>query len=188
MRSCRSNNPVAASSNLSAQSCSPVVSVDKMRGNPETAAGATDAALERIANAEVAHRPPRVDRRILDADHGKRLEARQLRDDVIDQPLDEARLVGTAAEIGEWHDRDERTPRRRTDRWPLGLGQDQPIADPRHRHDPVMSILAWPERLAKRRDLDGEVALLDDCAGPGAIEEVILRDDHPPGFQKGIEQ
>ena len=159
-----------------------------MRGNPKTAAGATDAALERIANAEVAHRPPRVDRRILDAHHGKRLEARQLRDDVIDQPLDEARLVGTAPEVGEWHDRHERAPGRRTDRSPLGLGQDQPVADSRYRHDPVMSVLSGPKRLAKRRDLDGEVALLDDCAGPSAIEEVILRDDHPPGPEKGVDQ
>nr|WP_167458603.1 hypothetical protein [Mesorhizobium kowhaii] len=51
-----------------------------------------------------------------------------------------------------------------------------------------MSVLSRPKRLAKRRDLDGEVALLDDCAGPSAIEEVILRDDHPPGLEKGVDQ
>jgi len=50
--------------------------VGEVRGNPEAAAGAPDATLEHIANAEVAHRPPRVDRRIPDADHGKGLEAR----------------------------------------------------------------------------------------------------------------
>src|SRR5205807_312161 len=88
--------------------------VGEMRGNSEAAAGAPDATLEHIANADLAHRPPCVDRRIPGSEH--------------------------------------------------------------------------PERLAKRCDLDGEVALLHDCAGPSTIEEMILRDDHPPSFQKGIEQ
>src|SRR5262245_8835842 len=98
-----------------------------MGGHPELTVGAADAALDHITNAEVTHRPLVFGRRPLNRDHRKRLEARQFRDDVVDQPPDKTRLVGPPAEIREWHDRDERAPRRRTNRWPLGLRKDQSI-------------------------------------------------------------
>jgi hypothetical protein len=188
MRSCRSNNtPVAASSNFSAQSCAPVDASARCAATRRLPPARRTPPLDDIANAEVAHRPPRVDCRILDSDHRKSLEARQFRDDVVDQPFDQTRFVRTAAEIGEWHDRDERATRRRTDRRSLRPGQDQPIADTRHGRYPVVSIHVRPEHLAKRCHLDSEIALLDDCAWPGVIDEVILRDDHPSSFEKRIE-
>jgi hypothetical protein len=104
-------------------------------------------------------------------------ESAERRDDVGDDAVGEPRPVRLAAEIGEGEDRQ---PRHRGDlgRW-LAPRRDEAVADPRHRQDPPRLAVLAGERTAEGGDLHRQVALLDDGAGPGAGEEVLLRHRAP---------
>ena len=89
-------------------------SVDQLGGHPELAARFADAALHQILRAQLlgdfaqVHRLPLVDEGGVARDDEQLVPARQFRDDVLGQAIDEKFLFGIAAHIGEGQDGDRR--------------------------------------------------------------------------------
>ena len=76
-------------------------------------------------------------------------------------------------------------PARPAPRW--RRRHDEAIADARHGRDPVLPAVGRAERLAQRGDLHGQVAVLDDDAGPGPSEEIGLAHDPARRLGEGRE-
>ena len=81
--------------------------LDQLRRDAHFVAGAPNAALQDVADAELAghvahiHRAALVGKGRVAGDDGEGPEARQRRDDLLDQPVGEEALLGIAAEILE---------------------------------------------------------------------------------------
>ena len=86
--------------------------LNKLCGHPDAVAGFTETAFEHVADAEFTPDLFHIDRTPLEGkgripgDHKKRGVAGQRRDDVLSDPIGEELLLGVAAHVLEWQDRD----------------------------------------------------------------------------------
>ena len=161
---------------------------DQLRADAQALPGLVKAALEHIANAQLAPHPFDVDRPALVGktrtarDDKERPHARQRRDDVVDHAVDKIVLPRVAAQVGKGQHRErglvgQRQRRLVRDRgrvrsWRIGgLGQRrrEAVAEARHGADG-----ARPEQLAQRGDLHREVVLLHHPAGPHTLQQLFL--------------
>ena len=180
MRSWKSKTSSSAPSRRLRPELRAALAVDELGGDPEPVAAPAHRALEQIAHAELGRdladvgRAALVGQRRAQGDDGEAAEAAEGGDDLGDDAVGEPGAVRVAAEVGEGQDREPRDARDRRQR--LAPRREQAVADPRHGQDPVLPAVRGGERLAQAGDLHGEVALLDEAAGPGAGEEVLLGD------------
>ena len=102
----------------------------------------------------------------------KKVDARQRRDEVTDDTVDEIFPAGVAGQVGKGQHRERGLVRQRQRFWRRGgcCGrQRQLIADAWHRRDGTRA-----DQLAQSCDLDREVAFLDIQIGPDVFQKFRL--------------
>ena len=152
--------------------------------NPNLVLGQSNAALEQVAYPELAPDLPHVDGLALvgegrAAGHDReRLEAAQSRYQVCDDAIREVVLRQIRAEIGKGQDRDSRLSSL-SDRF---SGRNcrcaaETISNAGNRYDPILPAVTRPQCLAKRGDLDRNIAVLDHKAGPDPVHDLLFGDN-----------
>jgi hypothetical protein len=174
-------------------------SVDQLSGDAHPTSALAHRAFEHITDAKL---PPDllhinglafVGKTGIPRDDKKPTDARERGDDLLDHTVGEIFLFRVAAHIGEWQHRDRRlvgscrallrsaTIARRFSR------TEQAIAAPPDRYDPVLPVTVFLEYLAQRRDVDVDIAFLDDDAGPHPRHQLVFGDDRTLGRRQYAE-
>jgi hypothetical protein len=81
--------------------------------------------------------------------------------------------------IGSWRGSDRTFPFR--NHWP-----DEPITAMGHGLDPTLAARRLRQNPAQCRDLHGEVAFLDNLAGPGSLDQGVFRNHRAWPFEQGL--
>jgi len=66
--------------------------------------------------------------------------------------------------------------------------RNEAIAAPRHGQDKTPLVRAFAERLAQRRDVDGQVAFFHDGVGPEQPDQLVFLQHLPAPFDQGQQQ
>jgi len=174
--------------------------LDQLGGDAHTVGGLAHAALDKVANAELAAdllhigKPALVDEARLPGDHEQPAHARQRRQNVIDHAVREVLLFGISAHVGEGQDRDGRTIRNRRLRLCARVDFNGPRRRGRHRgHETIAAPGHGGDRLrsqvlAQHRDLHLQVGLLNDKPRPHEVEEFVLRHHAVAMLDQGHEE
>ncbi|MNO51667.1 hypothetical protein D3C76_420660 [compost metagenome] len=168
--------------------------VDQLGVDPHAPRGASCAALQQVAHAEVLGDLAHVHRLSLEGegrvagDDEQAGGPRQVGDQVFGQAVREGFLLGIVAEIHEGQHgyrwlAGQRQGFRLCAAEPLD-GPREAVADARNRGDPLTAIGGRTKQLAQQRDLDGEIAFLDDRARPGRVHQLGLAQDFAGPFDE----
>ncbi|MCY1549075.1 hypothetical protein D9M68_852270 [compost metagenome] len=165
--------------------------IDQLPDNAHAIVQLAHTALEHIAHAELApdlfhiHGPALVGKAGVTRNHEEPIDARQASDNVIDYAVDEVFLRLAATQIRERQDGDRRFLGHRQGRRWRCLAHARvaarhrrayiAIAAARQRLDPGATV-ALLQYAAQRRNLHGEVAVLDHKAWPRRFDQRSLAD------------
>ena len=162
--------------------------VDELSGDADPISRSADAALEDVPHAQLPAQGTNVDgpvlvgERTVARDDQQRVEPRERRDDLFGNPVGEILLPRVTGHVREREHRDRRLvghrqvdaarrDRRGGQRVRFHGRHGEAVAPSLHRADRL-----GPEQLAKCRDLDRQVVLLDHHPRPDQREQFVLPD------------
>ncbi|MNM99811.1 hypothetical protein D3C81_1123810 [compost metagenome] len=168
--------------------------VDQLGVDAHAPRGASCAALQQVAHAEVLCDPAHVHRLALvgesrvAGDDEQAGDPGQVGDQVFGQPIREGFLLGIVADIHEGQHGYRRFAGQRQGcslrATELLDGPGEAVADARNCGDPLTAVGSRPQQLAQQRDLDGEIAFLDDRARPCRVHQFGLAEDFAGPFDE----
>ena len=185
--------------------------VDQLRGDAHSARCPAKAAFQHVAHAQVAADLPHVHCSVLVSkarvarDDEEPANARQCRDDVLQDAVGEVFLLRVTAQVHEWQD---------GNRGPVGKSQslcsrfigygsldvrefrsacwrcfphsaDEPEALAGDRSDQALLLAAVTDRLAHRVDVAGQSGFRDDPPAPHRLEQIVPSSRHARGSPPG---
>ena len=174
----------------------PGLRLDQLCGQPHSIAGPPHAALENIAAAQFACELPHINRlsfvnkaRIA-SDDGEPLDPGKSGNDILYDAVGEIFLFRVTAHVGERKHGDtgfsdvHRRPAVRSSSSGLRprLQTKQAVSAARNSDDEALFIRSFIERLSQVRDVDLDIAVLDDDTGPDFGHQFGLGDDFAPGL------